>query len=93
MRVINADVVRAAHLTNGGLHGLVELGQSFAATLAGGFNAPALAAQLSAMLQAGLGGSLPQLVAALNGGLHGLVEVGQRFAAAVGAVLDAPAVV
>ncbi|MGV0516044.1 PE family protein, partial [Mycobacterium kansasii] len=77
----------------GGLSGLIQTGESLVATLTGGLSVPVLAAQLSAVLRAGLGGSLPQLVAALNGGLHGLVEVGQRFAAAVGAVLDAPAVV
>ncbi|BCI88678.1 hypothetical protein NIIDMKKI_38840 [Mycobacterium kansasii] len=77
----------------GGLSGLIQTGESLVASLAGGLSLPALAAQLSAMLQASLGGSLPQLVAAVSGGLHGLVEVGQNFTAALSAVLNAPAVV
>ncbi|ETZ97674.1 PE-PGRS family domain protein, partial [Mycobacterium kansasii 732] len=44
------------------------------ASLTGGLSAPVLVARLGAMLQASLGGSLPQVVAALNGGLYGLVE-------------------
>lgn len=39
----------------GGLHALVQTGENFAASLAGSCNAPALAAQLGARLQASLG--------------------------------------
>src|SRR5258705_4118926 len=60
---------------------LVQAGQVFLANLAGGFSLPALAAQLSAALQARFGASFPELVAAFNNSFAGLVQVSQNLAA------------
>ena len=55
----------------GGLSGFIQAGQVVLANLAGSFSLPALAAQLSAALQASFGASFPELVAAFNNGFNG----------------------
>ncbi|WP_208024675.1 methyl-accepting chemotaxis protein [Mycobacterium marinum] len=90
--LVQAGQTLAANLAGslgGGFNALIEVGQALAANLVGGFSLPALAAQISAALQASFGASLPEAVAAFTGGLNGLVQAGQALAAQISAALQA----